>query len=122
MRDAAAVFKNAAVNADVNCVILPASRQVAAQMEEEGLTRIFHQAGATVTSPGCGPCYGGHMGLATSDDVVVSTTNRNFAGRMGSKTAQIFLASARTAAEAAAAGKIVVPGTVVPLKGVNAGV
>lgn len=62
------------------------------------------------------------MGLATSDDVVVSTTNRNFAGRMGSKTAQIFLASARTAAEAAAAGKIVVPGSVVPLKGVDAGV
>jgi 3-isopropylmalate/(R)-2-methylmalate dehydratase large subunit len=120
MRDAATVFKHAAVDADVNCVIIPASRQVVAQMEEEGLTRIFRQAGATVTSPGCGSCYGGHMGLATTDDVVVSTTNRNFAGRMGAKTAQIYLASARSAAEAAVAGKIVVPGTVATLKGVSA--
>lgn len=120
MRDAASVFKYAPVNEDVNCVILPASRRVAVQMEEEGLTRIFHQAGATVTSPGCGPCYGGHMGLSTADDVVVSTTNRNFAGRMGAKTAQIYLASARSAAEAAVAGKIVVPGTSAPLEGVTA--
>ena len=119
MRDAASVFRHASVNADVNCVILPASRQVAAQMEEEGLTRIFNKAGATVTSPGCGPCYGGHMGLASADDVVVSTTNRNFAGRMGAKTARIYLASARSAAEAAVAGKIVAPGTVAPLEGVN---
>lgn len=120
MRDAATVFRHAIVNEDVNCVILPASRKVAAQMEEEGLTRIFSQAGATVTSPGCGPCYGGHMGLTSADDVVVSTTNRNFAGRMGAKSAQIYLASARSAAEAAVAGKIVLPGTVAPLEGVNA--
>ena len=117
MRDAAAVLSNVPVHQDVNCIILPASRRVAEMMEEEGLTRIFRHAGATVTSPGCGPCYGGHMGLATADDVVISTTNRNFAGRMGAKTAQIYLTSARTAAEAAAAGKIVYPGTMALLEG-----
>ena len=119
MREAASVFRHACVQEDVNCVIIPASRQVIEQMEAEGLTRIFRQAGATVTSPGCGSCYGGHMGLAAADDVVVSTTNRNFAGRMGAKTAQIYLASARSAAEAAVAGKIVVPGTSGPLEEVR---
>lgn len=118
MREAAAVLKRVPVNSEVNCVVIPASRRVAQAMEEEGLAQIFRRAGATVTSPGCGPCFGGHLGLAAGDDVVVSTTNRNFPGRMGAKEAQIYLASPRAAAEAAAAGKIVPPGTVVALGGV----
>jgi len=117
MREAAAVFRRAPVHPDVNCIVLPASRRIAAAMEKEGLTDIFLRAGAVVTSPGCGPCFGGHMGLVAADDVVVSTTNRNFPGRMGAKEARIYLASPRTAAESAAAGVIASPGTAAALGG-----
>jgi homoaconitase/3-isopropylmalate dehydratase large subunit len=117
MQAAAEVLGKMPVHPDVTCIILPASRKVAAAMEEQGLTKIFWEAGAVVTNPGCGPCYGGHLGLVTAEDVVVATTNRNFPGRMGAKEAKIYLASPRAAAEAAVAGKLVVPGTVVPLGG-----
>ena len=117
MQIAAEVLSKMPVHPDVNCIILPASQKVAAAMEEQGLAKIFREAGAVVTNPGCGPCYGGHLGLVTAEDVIVSTTNRNFSGRMGAKEAKIYLASPRAAAEAAVAGKIVVPGTVVPLGG-----
>lgn len=117
MREAAAVFRHAPVHPSVNCIVLPASRRVAEAMEKEGLTDIFLKAGAVVTSPGCGPCFGGHMGLVAAEDVVVSTTNRNFPGRMGAKEAKIYLASPRSAAEAAAAGKIATPGTAAALGG-----
>jgi 3-isopropylmalate dehydratase large subunit len=117
MQVAAEVLGKMPVHPDVTCIILPASRKIAAAMEEQGLTKIFRQAGAVVTNPGCGPCYGGHLGLVTAEDVVVATTNRNFPGRMGAKEAKIYLASPRAAAEAAVAGKLVVPGTVVPLGG-----
>lgn len=116
MRVAAEVFARVKVHPRVTCIVLPASREVAKAMEEEGLTAILRSAGATITSPGCGPCFGGHLGLVTEQDVVVSTTNRNFPGRMGAKTAEIFLASPRVAAETAAAGRIVSPGTMVPLE------
>jgi homoaconitase/3-isopropylmalate dehydratase large subunit len=117
MREAAEVFRQAKVHRDVNCIVLPASQSVSEAMEQEGLTHIFRQAGAVVTSPGCGPCFGGHLGLVWSDDTVIATTNRNFAGRMGAKTARVFLASPRSAAEAAVAASIVLPGTVAPLGG-----
>ncbi|MBP2656189.1 MAG: leuC [Firmicutes bacterium] len=117
MREAAAVFSHASINPNVNCIILPASQLVAQAMEDEGLTKIFRRAGATIANAGCGPCFGGHLGLAASDDVVISTTNRNFPGRMGSKESRVYLASPRTAAEAAVAGKIVTPGTVAELGG-----
>lgn len=117
MRVAAQVFSKAKVHSNVICIALPASNKVAQAMEKEGLTRIMREAGVTVMNPGCGPCYGGHMGIVTEDDVVVSTTNRNFPGRMGAKDANIYLASPRAAAEAAVSGKIVLPGTVVPLGG-----
>lgn len=119
MRIAAEVFSKANVHPNVTCIVMPASQRVVQTMEIEGLTHIMREAGVTVLSPGCGPCYGGHMGLVTADDVVVSTTNRNFPGRMGAKEANIYLASPRAAAEAAVCGKIVFPGTAVPLVGVN---
>ncbi len=117
MREAAAVFRKVPVHPDVNCIVLPASRTVVDGMEREGLSRIFRQAGAVVTNPGCGPCFGGHLGMAAADDSVIATTNRNFVGRMGAKTAKIYLASSRSAAEAAAAASIVLPGTMAPLGG-----
>ena len=117
MRDIAAVFSQASVHPDVTCVVVPASAEVADAMDKEGLTKIIRDAGATVTSPGCGPCYGGHMGLISSTDTVASTTNRNFSGRMGATDARVYLVSSRAAAEAAVAGCLVVPGTVLPLEG-----
>ena len=117
MRVAAEVFSKGNVHPKVTCIALPASNKVAQIMESEGLTRIMREAGVTVMNSGCGPCYGGHMGIVTADDVVVATTNRNFPGRMGAKEANIYLASPRAAAEAAVCGKIVLPGTAVPLGG-----
>lgn len=117
MEEAAAVFARAPVHPDVSCIVLPASRRVAEAMEKKGLTAILRQAGAVVTNPGCGPCFGGHLGLVDETDVVAATTNRNFPGRMGAKGSKIYLVSPRAAAEAAAAGKLVVPGTTAPLGG-----
>jgi len=117
MREIAAVFSKAHVHPEVTCVVVPASAEVADEMDNEGLTKIIRDAGATVTSPGCGPCYGGHMGLVSSTDTVASTTNRNFSGRMGATDAKVYLVSPRAAAEAAVAGTLVVPGTVTPLEG-----
>jgi len=97
------------VHPDVNMLIIPASKQVLAAMEQLGWCRILRDAGATILNPGCGPCFGAHEGLVSERDVVVSTTNRNFPGRMGSKKGQIYLASPATAAASAVAGKITVP-------------
>lgn len=113
----AEVLKKVPVHPDVTCIVLPASRHIADEMEATGLTKLLRDAGAVIGNPGCGPCFGGHLGLVTADDVVVATTNRNFPGRMGAKEAKIYLASPRAAAEAAASGRISVPGAVVPLEG-----
>ena len=94
---------------DVNMLIIPASKQVLSDMEDLGWTRILSDAGATVLNPGCGPCFGAHQGLVSDQDVVVSTTNRNFPGRMGSVKGRIYLASPATAAASALNGKITVP-------------
>ena len=84
-------------------------RDVLDEMEKRGWCKIIRDAGATVLNPGCGPCFGAHEGLTSERDVVVSTTNRNFPGRMGSMKANIYLASPATAAATALAGKITVP-------------
>ncbi|MGM0409994.1 MAG: aconitase/3-isopropylmalate dehydratase large subunit family protein [Bacillota bacterium] len=106
MRIAAEVLKGKQINKEVTLIVVPASKNVIDKMEEEGLTKIFRDAGAIVTNAGCGPCFGAHMGLASSDDVVVSTTNRNFPGRMGDNEAQVYLASPGAAARSAVQGKI----------------
>jgi len=97
------------VHPDVNMLIIPASKQVLSDMEDLGWTRILSDAGATLLNPGCGPCFGAHQGLVSDQDVVVSTTNRNFPGRMGSVKGRIYLASPATAAASALNGKITVP-------------
>ncbi len=117
MRIAAEVLKGRKVAHGVNMIIVPASKRILDQMEEEGLTKIFREAGAVVTNPGCGPCFGAHQGLLTKEDVAISSTNRNFPGRMGHKEAKIYLASPRTVAESAVRGCITCPGTVIPLEG-----
>lgn len=97
------------VHPDVNTLVIPASRSVLDQMEARGWCRILREAGATLLNPGCGPCFGAHEGLSSARDVVVSTTNRNFPGRMGSMKANIYLASPATAAATALAGRITAP-------------
>lgn len=116
MEIAAKVLEGRKVNENVNLVVCPASKNILDEMENKGLTKIFREAGAIITNPGCGPCYGAHQGLLNHDDVAISTTNRNFPGRMGHKEAQIYLASPRVVAESAVKGYIVRPGTVIPLE------
>ena len=109
MEQVAKAFKGKKVNPNVNTLIVPASRDVLDEMEARGWCKIIRDAGATVLNPGCGPCFGAHEGLTSERDVVVSTNNRNFPGRMGSMKANIYLASPATAAATALAGKITVP-------------
>ena len=110
MEIAARTLKGKKVHPHVNMLVVPASRKILDAMESRGLCKVFREAGATVLNPGCGPCFGAHEGLASERDVVVSTTNRNFPGRMGNVKACIYLASPATAAASALAGHVAVPG------------
>lgn len=116
MEIAAEILKNREVAHGVNLIVVPGSKRIAEKMDQNGLTKIFRDAGAIVTNPGCGPCFGSHQGLLNFDDVVISSTNRNFPGRMGHKDAKIYLASPRIVAESAVNGYLTVPGTVKPLE------
>ena len=109
MRAAAAILKGRKVNPNVRTIIIPATQEVYLQCIEEGLTKIFIQAGAIVSTPTCGPCLGGHMGILAHGERAVSTTNRNFVGRMGHITSEIYLASPAVAAASAVAGYICAP-------------
>lgn len=112
MRVAAEILKGRKVNPNVRTIIIPATQEVYLQCIEEGLTKIFIQAGAIVSTPTCGPCLGGHMGILAHGEKAVSTTNRNFVGRMGHVTSEIYLASPATAAASALTGCITDPRTV----------
>ena len=112
MEQVAKAFEGKHVHPDVNTLVVPASRDILDEMEKRGWCKIIRDAGATVLNPGCGSCFGAHEGLTSERDTVVSTTNRNFPGRMGSMKAKIYLASPATAAAAALTGVISVPGEV----------
>lgn len=116
MQIAAEVLAGREVADGVNLIVVPASKNIAQKMDEEGLTKIFRDAGAIITNPGCGPCFGAHQGLLAKEDVAISCTNRNFPGRMGHQEAQIYLASPRVVSESAVKGFIVEPGTVIPFE------
>jgi 3-isopropylmalate/(R)-2-methylmalate dehydratase large subunit len=106
---AAEIMKEKKVHKDVRVIVLPASDQIHREALEQGLIAIFLKTGAIVGNPNCGPCLGGHMGILASDEVCLSTSNRNFVGRMGSPKAKIYLASPATAAASAIAGQIIDP-------------
>ncbi len=109
LRLAAQVLKGKRVKDGVRALVIPASQEVYKQALNEGLMQIFTDAGAIVCSSACGPCLGGHIGLLAAGETCVSTSNRNFIGRMGSTQANVFLASPATVAASAVTGKITDP-------------
>jgi len=102
----AEVLKEQSVHPDVTFVITPASREVAKEMDNKGLSALIRDRGAIIMSPGCGPCPGKHFGVLAEGDVAITTTIKNIPGRIGSSQADIYLASPRTVAQAAVKGVI----------------
>jgi len=109
LRIAAQVLRGHKVHPDVRCIIIPGSRQVQLDAVREGLIEVFLEAGAAVSTPTCGPCLGGHMGVLASGERAVSTTNRNFCGRMGSLESEVVLSGPAVAAASAIAGRLAHP-------------
>ena len=109
MRIAAEVMNGRTCAPGVRVIVIPATQAVYLQMIKEGLAEIFINAGAIVSTPTCGPCLGGHMGILAHGEKSVSTTNRNFVGRMGAIDSEIYLASPAVAAASAITGKISSP-------------
>ena len=109
LRVAAEILRGKQISSRVRMIVIPASQKIYAEALKEGLIDVFVKAGAMVGPPGCGPCLGGHLGLLAEDEVCISSTNRNFIGRMGSPKAKIFLASPATVAASALTGKITDP-------------
>ena len=113
LRVAAEILAGRHVHPDVRCIVLPGSQQVYLDALRAGLIETFIEAGAAVSTPTCGPCLGGHMGVLAAGERAVSTTNRNFRGRMGHPDSEVYLASPAVAAASAVAGTIVHPDAVV---------
>jgi 3-isopropylmalate/(R)-2-methylmalate dehydratase large subunit len=111
LRLAAQVMKGKTVKDGVRALVIPASQEVYKQAVDEGLVEIFTDAGAMVCGSACGPCLGGHVGLLAAGETCVSTSNRNFIGRMGSNEASVYLASPATVAASALTGRITDPRT-----------
>ncbi len=109
LRIAAEILKDRKVQKGLRCIVIPATQKIYLQAMEEGLLRTFIEAGAVVSTPTCGPCLGGYMGILAEGERCVSTTNRNFVGRMGHVTSEIYLASPAVAAASAILGKIGCP-------------
>lgn len=113
MRAAAKVLKGNKVHPNVRLIVIPATQEVLKQMIEEKIMQIFLEAGAAVGTPTCGPCLGGHMGVLAKGERAISTSNRNFIGRMGHRESEIYLSSPAVAAASAVMGKISHPQEVV---------
>ncbi len=109
LRLAAQILKGRKVHPRVRCIIFPGSQQVYLDASTQGLIDIFIKAGAAVSTPTCGPCLGGHMGVLAAGERCISTTNRNFVGRMGSPKSEVYLSNPAVAAASAIKGRIVGP-------------
>ena len=109
IRAAAEILKGKKVAKGVRCIVIPATQAIYLQAMREGVLEIFIEAGAVVSTPTCGPCLGGYMGILAAGERCISTTNRNFVGRMGHVDSEVYLASPAVAAASAVAGKITAP-------------
>ncbi|MEE9366318.1 MAG: 3-isopropylmalate dehydratase large subunit [Dehalococcoidales bacterium] len=106
LRVAAQILKGKKVHPSIRCIIIPGSQQVYADALNEGLIATFIEAGAAVSTPTCGPCFGGHTGVLAEGERCISTTNRNFVGRMGHPRSEVYLANPAVAAASAVTGRI----------------
>ncbi len=111
MEKAYEILKGRKVKKGVRCIIIPATQRIYLESIERGYLKAFVEAGAIVSAPTCGPCLGGHMGILAKGERCVSTTNRNFVGRMGHVESEVYLASPEVAAASAVAGYIATPDT-----------
>jgi len=109
LRQAAQVLEKAKVHQDIRLIVSPASRRIYQDALAEGIIKTFLEAGAIIINPGCGPCLGAHMGVLTAGEVCLSTTNRNFVGRMGHVESEVYLAGPAVAAASAVRGYICGP-------------
>jgi len=109
LRAVAGILKGRKIHPDLRCIILPGSQQVYLEALREGLIEAFIEAGAAVSTPTCGPCLGGHMGILAAGERCLSTTNRNFVGRMGSPESEVYLSNPAVAAASAISGRIASP-------------
>jgi len=109
MREAAELMKGRKVHPDVRCIVIPATQKIWQEAMNEGLFDIFIDCGAVVSTPTCGPCLGGHMGILAKGERAVATTNRNFVGRMGDVQSEVYLSNPAVAAASAILGRIAGP-------------
>ena len=109
VRESSKKDKGKKIAKNVRCIIFPGTQQIWLDAMHEGLFDIFIEAGAVVSTPTCGPCLGGHMGILAAGERAISTTNRNFVGRMGHVDSEVYLASPAVAAASAVAGYIIDP-------------
>lgn len=109
LRAAAAILKGRKVHSDVRCIIIPGTQQIYLDAMKEGLIETFIKAGAVVSTPTCGPCLGGHMGILAAGERAVATTNRNFVGRMGHVDSEVYLSNPAVAAASAVTGFLTDP-------------
>ena len=109
MKAAAEILRGKHIAKDVRCIVIPATQKIYKECIKEGYIDIFIDAGCVVSTPTCGPCLGGYMGILAADEIAVATTNRNFVGRMGHVTSKIYLASPEVAAATAVKGHICDP-------------
>ena len=109
LRQAASILRGRKVSRDVRVIIVPATNAIYREAAAEGLLEVFAAAGAAVSLPTCGACFGGHMGVLAEGETAIATTNRNFKGRMGHPNSRVYLSNAWVAAAAAINGEIVDP-------------
>ena len=109
LRIAAEILADNKVKKGIRCIVIPATQKIYLQAMEEGLLKIFIEAGAVVSTPTCGPCLGGYMGILAAGERAIATTNRNFVGRMGDPTSEVYLSSPAVAAASAVLGHIGLP-------------
>ncbi len=106
---AAQVLRGRQVHPNLRCIVIPGTQEIHLRAMREGLAEVFVQAGAVFSTPTCGPCLGGHMGILAAGERCLSTTNRNFVGRMGHTTSEVYLANPAVAAATAVLGRIAGP-------------